>query len=215
MRMSKTVEDSLLITISDSSLDAVSEYLELGIDELSKSEIVEKLPIVGSVISISKTAVAVRDWLFVKNILAFLKGLSKIDYNKRQKWIHKLDKENFRERVGAEVLGIIDRLKDNDKNTIAGKIFSIYIEEKISYDDFIRICEKLDMLFISDIRMLKNGLPNNEDEKERYRSIGLYSVGRNGVPDPEFFSKFIINTDKELVPNTDLKLLIELIREED
>ncbi len=207
--MMNVVEDSLVHTIADPNLDIAQEWLEIGLEELSNNEAVTKLPVVGTFIAFGKTALAIRDWLLVKNILAFLKGVHIVKPKIREDWLSKLKNDNFQKKVGEDVLNIIDKLKDVNKNEIAGKIFAVYILGRIDYPAVIRLSEKLDRLFTSDVHSLKTSMPNHIDDKERFLAIGLYVRNRSTGQlsgNPSFISS------NELIPNEDCNLLVELIR---
>lgn len=208
--MDEKIENSLIETVAEPNLEITSDLLELGIEELAQNEVVTKLPVVGSIVAFGKTAVTVRDWIFVKNILAFLRGLNMIDAKKRQQWASKLADDRFRTRVGEEVLSIIDRLKDNSKNLLAGKLFAAYINGHIDYAGFLRICEKLDRLFTSDLHAFKTETEPSEDDRERYHAIGLFSIHYPGVKRPELIA---FHSGKELVPNDDCNLLVKIIQQ--
>lgn len=204
-----SIENSLIQSIADPSIEISPEWLELGLEELANNEAVTKLPVAGTLLAFGKTALAVRNALFVKNILAFLKGVHTVKPKMRKDWLSKLKNDNFQKKVGEELLNIIDKLKDVEKNEIAGKIFAVYIEGRIDYPSVIKLCEKLDRLFKSDIHGLKTAMPNHIEDKERFLSIGLYvrsQVTGQLSGNPSFI------TNKELLPSNDCRLLVELIR---
>lgn len=207
--MNNEIEYNLVKTVAEPSLEVGTELLELGLEELANNDAVTKLPVVGSIFAVGKTAIAVRDAIFVKNILEFLKGSSIIDPDKRAKWLEKLESEGFQIKVGEETLSVISRLNDRKKNEIAGKLFARYIADEIDFKRFLALCEKLDRLFSSDITGLKTGLPSHDDDKERFRAIGLYVVHYPGIARPEAIQ---FASNRELIPNDDCNLLIEVIR---
>lgn len=138
-----------------------------------------------------------------------MKGVHTVKPKMRKDWLSKLKNDNFKKKVGEDILSIIDKLKDVNKNEIAGKIFAIYIEGRIDYATVIRLCEKLDRLFTSDVQSLKTGMPSHIDDKERFLSIGLYVRNRSTGQlsgNPSFISS------NELIPSEDCHLLVELIR---
>jgi hypothetical protein len=203
------IEDSLIKTIAEPNLEIAQDLLELGLEEFSRNDAVTKLPVVGSFVAFGKTALAVRDWLFVKNILAFLKGLDEVSPKERQEWVIKLKGDKFQKKVGEEILSIIDKLKDIKKNEIAGRIFAAYIQGVISYPKVIDLTEKLDRLFTSDLQNLKTGLPNQTEDKERFLSIGLYFRDRSTG---QLSGNRAFISSNELSPNKDCQFLVNLIR---
>lgn len=209
--MSEEIENSLLKTIGESSLDITPDILELGLEELTQNEVVAKLPVIGTLVSFGKGVVAIRDWFFVKNILAFLRGLHSVAPEKRKNWLDQLQNDNFQAKVGEELLSLIDKINDSKKNEIAGRIFAAYLEERITYDRFVQLAEKLDRLFSSDITLLRTSGPRNDDEKERYRSIGLYRMHYPGIKRPEAIA---FSSRQELLPSDDGILLVEIIRQD-
>ena len=209
--MEPEIENNLIKTIAIPGLDIAPELLELGIDELADNEAVTKLPVVGSFVAFGKGVLAVRDWLFVRNILAFLRGLNNVSEDKRQDWLLKLEDASFKKRVGEDLLGILNKMNSSRKSEVTGRIFAAYLREEIDYDTFVRLSEKLERLYLSDLELLKTDGPRNDDEKERYRSIGLYMIHYPGVKRPE---ALMFSSNQELIPNDDGITLVSIIRQE-
>ena len=96
----------------------------------------------------------VREYLFLKKMITFLNGIKDINPQKRKKEIDKIDSsKKYRIKVGEKLLYILDRSDDYEKAEYIAKLFVTLLEEKISYDDFIRGSNAINTLSIPDFRL--------------------------------------------------------------
>jgi len=74
------MELSLLTTLKESNLTKISENaLELGIDSILEQGLLREIPVVSTLTGLIRIGVGVRDYLFLKKLLAFLQQLADID----------------------------------------------------------------------------------------------------------------------------------------
>lgn len=206
------IENSLVKSVAEPGLEIAPDLLELGIDELAQNDAIDKIPVVGALVAFGKGAVAVRDWLFVRNILSFLQNASDVDQKKRDAWVSKIgvDKK-YQQRVGDELFSIINKMNDLRKSAIAGRLFAFFLEERVSYTDFLRLSEKLERLYLEDLDTIAGTGPFDDNEKERYQALGLYKVHYPGVRE-EKQHMIAFSSSRELIPNNDYSILAEAIR---
>lgn len=203
------MDKKLLQTIVEPSLDITEQLLELSVDQLANNDVITKLPVVGGFIALGKTAFAIKDALYVKNLLAFLSAASKVDASTRQQWLSRLESAGEAAKAGEVIFSVVDRLGSKLKNRIAGILFAEYISGSFTLREFEHRCEKLERLYVADILMLQSSLPQHDDDKERFFHYGLYS---SQYPPGVDGSKFILSSDKKLVPNKDLEIIIKAIK---
>lgn len=77
---------SLLNTLSESDLTKIGmDITEISIDSILENGVLKDFPIVGSLIGIWKTGIAINDYLFLNKMILFLKESSVLSERKRKK----------------------------------------------------------------------------------------------------------------------------------
>lgn len=182
----KSLSTSLIQTISKSELPKlVTDYSEIQLDSVLDDGLVRDIPIIRSIVGLYKTTITIRDRIFMKKILLFLAKLQDVDPDKKIKFIEKIAAdEKFRDRLGENLLLIIDRLDDYEKAQLLAISFKAYILETIDYATFRNLARSIDRAMIEDLKNLSNYYENlssvEDDIKQR-----LYSCDLVGI---EFFS---------------------------
>lgn len=140
MKTDKTVLESFDETIVDSDLSNLpSDLLEHTIDSILDEGILQSIPIVRTIAGAIKTAGNIQDKLFLNKILTFLFHLKDVDAYQRQEMINNIDRsERYQVRVGQKLLYIIDKCDDHTKSAYVALIFKAFIQERITYPDFLR-----------------------------------------------------------------------------
>ncbi|MET3017870.1 hypothetical protein [Flavobacterium hydatis] len=175
----KELPNSLIQTITDSDLSKIGiDITEISIDSILKNGVLKDFPIIGSLIGIWKTGVAVNDYLFLRKMMHFLKESSVLSESSRKKIIKKLEEGDYQLEVGEKLIAIIDKLETGSKARLLGKTFALVGNDIISNDEFWRISFVIEKLPMSDILALKNwrNIDLNQVEhirKHLYLSVGL------------------------------------------
>lgn len=154
----ESISDSLEKTISFSDLENVAtELTEVFLDKDMEEGILRDIPIVGTIVALSKTAKSVKDFLFLKKILSFLKESSKVSTEERLKAIEKINtSRKYRTKVGEKLLFIVDKCDDAERAEMFGRFFAYFLKGKISYDDFLRLSKATDNLILQDVLEFAN-----------------------------------------------------------
>jgi len=155
-----TLSNSLERTLKDSNLQNVTISLaEIFADSLMEDGIAKDVPIIGTVIGIGKTAIGIKESLFLKKIIYFISELRNISTEKRNAMIEKIDNSGkFSTKVGEKLLYIIDKCDDHEKTQIIARLFSAFLLEKINYDEFLRASHIIDQVMIDDLKwFVENG----------------------------------------------------------
>ena len=154
------IQSSFDLTLKDSNLEGLSVDIgEFAIESLTDVEVIKDLPVVGIMVKLTKFGANIRDHLFLKKIISFLIGLNEIPVDKRKKMIEKIDGfKKYRVKVGEKLLYIIDSCDDYETSELVSKVFKAFVEEKITYDEFLKTASVLSKLNISDFKwFIKNG----------------------------------------------------------
>lgn len=201
---SKSISQSLTDTLKNDDLtNLTKDGLELTIDSFINDEIIKQIPFVKSIAAIVSTAKSITNYLFVKKIIAFLKGISDIPQKKRQAMISKIDEsKKYRQKVGEFLLFQINHCDDDLKAEYLSQAFRAVINEELSYGDFMRVSNVLNRLSIIDFEdfitrekfgeddsvLIGCGLlflhnPNEERTKEIVISLGNLNVYTTALGD--------------------------------
>lgn len=147
------LETSFIETIASSDLSALAPDVgEVVIDQLLDQGLLKDIPVVGSILKISKIGIDVKNYLFIKKLCQFLSHLHNIPPEKRQDFANRIEREEkHRRRVGENLLLLIDRLDDFQKPEMFGRIFKDYVEGSIDYNILRRLCSAVDKISIQSI----------------------------------------------------------------
>lgn len=140
MKTDMAVLESFDETIVDSDLSGIpADLLEKSIDAIMEDGILQSIPIVRTIAGAIKTAGNIQDRLFLNKILSFLFHLKDVDPRQRQEMINDIDRSGiYQVRVGQKLLYIIDKCDDHTKSAYVALIFKAFIQERITYPDFLR-----------------------------------------------------------------------------
>ena len=147
------IDVSLTDTIRNSDLQKVTTDLaELVLDSMLDDGVLKDIPIVGSILSLSKTALNIKDALFLKKIIHFLSELSEISIEKRQEMIDFVNKSNKQKiKVGEKLIFILDKCDDYIEAKYIGQFFCGFLENKITYEEFLKGARIIQDIYIGDL----------------------------------------------------------------
>lgn len=79
-------------------------------------------------------------------------GINNIDPEKRYDLINKIDKsEKYKAKVGEKLLFILDKCDDHISAKYISVLFASYLNEEISYDEYLRGAAIVQNIFIPDL----------------------------------------------------------------
>ena len=146
--MTNDPDHSLLETLRASGLsDTVEAIGETSLDQLIEEGVFRDLPIIGSVMALSRAGVAIRDHLFIKKVMRFLGPVARITPEERLAFLDGLS-DGERKRANDSLLMCIDRLDSNDKAEWLGIACEAYMRGEISFRIFQYFANYLDRVFI-------------------------------------------------------------------
>lgn len=168
------ISPSLTSTLVKSDLSSlVKNGAELGIDSIMKDGVAKEIPIVGTIVGLIKSTQSIGNWLFLRKIISFLKELNDIEIRKREEMINKIDdSKKYRIKVGDQLLYIIESCDDDLKAEYVAILFKAFINEQVSYDDFIKGSSIINKLTIADFDKFINNKTQFVDETE-FLGVGL------------------------------------------
>lgn len=163
-------------------LDLTLDIAEFTIDQLLEDGILKDIPWVGWIFKAKSVYTSISDRILLTKILKFLVSLKNISYKEKQNFIREIEiNKKFRNKVGAKLLLVIDRMNDYDKVDILSIVFSAYLNNEIDYNIFSQIAQAIENCFISDFKALAK---NEIYSLENLQRCGLarYKTTFNTVP---------------------------------
>ena len=166
----------------------IEDNLEAAIDIFSKSisgdkltdqqlDILTNIPVVKNITAIARFYRYIREASTVKKIVKFIETLQKEHLDKE--YYERLKKKYGDEKILEEVLFRIDRMRSVAHVKIQAHLYRALLEEKITWDRFIQICDAVEQLSVVDIDK-ETGLGNPGSS---FISSGLaYLYYNNDVP---------------------------------
>lgn len=174
-RLSKTLKE----TISLSNLSNIGiSIAELTFDSIIKEGVLKDFPIIGALVGLWKTGVAINDYRFLKKLLLFLNEASTLPDKTRKRIIEDLEDESYQTEAGEKLIAVIDKLETGSKAKMLGKALTLFGNGIISKNEFWRVSfviERLPMIDIISLNDWKNSDLNMIDEirQQLYLSVGL------------------------------------------
>jgi hypothetical protein len=176
----ETLGTSLVTTLrSDEAVSIAADALELGIDRALADGLLKDLPVVGTLVSISKIGLTVRDSLFIQKLLRFLRELNDVPPKERQRMVEKLERDpGYGRNVGEHLIEILEKIDSHRKPEMTARVFAAYVKGSIDIRTLHRLnnaIERLPFYEIDSVRkiqeMSKAEDKTNASEATTYRAL--------------------------------------------
>lgn len=149
----KEKNKSLTEVIKSNDIENISANLsETLLDSFLNDGVLKDIPLISTIIGLSKTGFKINDALFAKKIIYFINEIEHISNDKVNEMINEIDdSDSFKIKVGEKLLYIIDKSDDHEKSKIIGKLFKAFLEKTIDYDLFLRCSKVVERVMIDDL----------------------------------------------------------------
>lgn len=172
-----TPEESIIEAVGKPGLPALLDTAEAALDLVLDEGFLKELPLIGTVASLFAIGRNLRERLFLKKLLAFLREVNEVKQEERQAFAHLLESDRRRAtKVGESLLLLLERLGETQKAILLGKFFAAYLKGQIDLKTFEQLGWALDRFFLQDIEGLKTLYAKNFPEQEvgaRLANAGL------------------------------------------
>ena len=189
----KRIEETIFDTpIEDLTID----YLELGLDAVTSSEIVESIPVVKTIVALFKTGISIRESFFIKKLLVFSSQIfngeiSESEIKKRQEAIR--NQEPWIKKEIEQIVVYLDRFDAAYKAKMLANLYIAFVNRLIAPDKYINMLAIIDKWQKYDEALLetlytehKKGSGHNKDyvilidaaSKQRLEALGVLRVKR-------------------------------------
>lgn len=181
----KQQTNTLEVSIIDSvALEKLGELTEMGVDSILDNELLKSIPVIGIISKASGAFLAIKERLFLRKIIYFLNEVSNSPHIKRQQFLIDISKDQgSREKAGAALMLLLDKLDDINKPELIGRIYSAKISGSISFEELNRFSMMVTQLYLPDLLDLAklNGKEKIDDlAAPSFHTIGIAKmVGYN------------------------------------
>jgi hypothetical protein len=193
------------------------DVLDIGLDLLTKSEVLNDIPVFGIAFKGFSLYQNVTEAFFIKKLLKFLYELKDIPLLERERFVTEIEINKETNKAGEKLLVTLNRLNDIEKAEIIGRLFKKTILGKIEFSTFNRLTHIIDNAYINDIKLLKNNIHLgyiDEDIKSNLHQVGLLNQNISDIEKQrEFLARSGSSRDAqpklEYKANNYCKVLIE------
>lgn len=193
-----TPGEALLKSLEDSDLvNSLLDITESGLDKLLDDGLLRDLPLVGSIVGITRFGLHLKEYLLLKKVLSFLVYFAKTKPEDRKKLVERLN-QNAKERrkISDQLLLAIDRLDRVEKSEILAAFFAAFLNSDITRYEFEKLSSALDRINLQDISLLSkfyvDALPKSEQEASGFIdlvNLGLIAMSYPSMVVSDFSSK--------------------------
>lgn len=168
-------------------VDLAVDYLDIGLDMITDSEILENIPVVKTFIAICKTGMSIKDRFFAKKLMIFsyqinTDNISDSELKKRKKAIE--NHEKWIEREIEEIITFLDKFDFAYKAQILAKLYVAFVNGVISSDKYLNMLPIIDKWQKYDNMALKTVY--TESKKH---SLNISDANKDYVTSIDFASK--------------------------
>jgi len=143
--VSKELFDELL----NPSLDLSIDYSEIYIDDIIENETLKEIPIIKSVVGVIKGGISINNFWFAKKLLTFIRdfnngtaNLEKVELFKRKL----SESPKFGKKIAERLMIFIDKNIEITQTKIITNLFTAFVNQDITYEEFNGILITLDKL---------------------------------------------------------------------
>ena len=122
--------------------DLVIDYLDIGLDAVTDSEIIDCIPVVKTIATICKTGISIKERFFAKKMLIFASEIRKGDVSEEKFELRRKALANNEKWIKKEIEDIIiyiDRYDRAEKAQMHAILYRGYINNKISNDKYLNM----------------------------------------------------------------------------
>lgn len=157
------------------------DFVEVGLDQITENELIKEIPIVGTVVKLGKSVIAIKDRHLLKKTLVFVTEINNGTISKKKLEAHKNKLESNVKTMNAElenIILIIERLNGCIKSIILANFYKAYMDSDIDFDweSFCICSEVLENMSIYDIDSLED--INNKNFYYENDSFDRFSISR-------------------------------------
>jgi hypothetical protein len=136
--MENLLESNLIKAIADPGIDIVGDLEEFTIDSIFASELLKEIPVINTLLNLTKIGVGVNNFIFTKKLIRFLQAIKiHSDDDFREKYKSKiLANQSLNEQIAQHLLEIINRIVQKEQIKVLANLLLAFIHDLLTWDDF-------------------------------------------------------------------------------
>lgn len=196
------------------SIDLAVDYSEIYIDDIIDNAVLKEVPIIKSVVGVIKGGISINQFFFAKKLLTFIKEFNTgtIDAGKKEKFTERIQSDDkFRKKVSEKVMVFLDRFIEVNKAKVSANLFKAYVEERITYDQFISINISLDRLhpdaykFIASLEAMNFQIDHEYEGDRNWEAEALVQASGLSTEPGDFWHGFQLKEEGRLLYKLGIK----------
>ena len=149
METNKSLENALLDTLTDNSIELTTEIGELTIDQFIDNELLRDIPFFSLFYKSFKTISGLKEAIFAMKVYKFLKEFEAIKLDDKQNFTQKISSDKKeRTKIGQTLIIILDKLDELSKTQMIAKLFGAYIKSELTQSEFIHLCSIVQISYL-------------------------------------------------------------------
>ena len=153
---------------ADALTDVASGAGDIFLDGVLDGGLLEGVPVFGTLVSLTRAGMSVRDALFRRKVTRFLVNFATTTATKRADFVDNLRRDGKAEEFAEALLLLLERADDMSKADLIGKIMAAAAAGSVDLSDALRISRIIDRSFVEDLRTLarmKDGVERLRDRE--------------------------------------------------
>ncbi|GAB5522841.1 MAG: hypothetical protein Roseis2KO_07130 [Roseivirga sp.] len=201
----------------ENAINFVLDLGEVALDSIMENEILEAIPVLGSVHKSFKIGHSISDALLLRKLKTFLDELDNQSTEEKKEMIYEIENQKgYADKIGLQLIEFLNRCDDHDKPQLIAVLFKAYIMSKIDLDRFLKYASIISNVFIGDLEKFcflstVKG-PKNKSDVSSLLSAGLLEINSKAIGKAEALGGIGRRNDISYEPNEYGYELIELIK---
>ncbi|QDP60157.1 MAG: hypothetical protein Unbinned1312contig1001_37 [Prokaryotic dsDNA virus sp.] len=143
----------MISTLTDENARSLAkDYAELAIDAISGNELIQAIPVFGTVFGLARGALSIHTALWEQKVLKFLSHTDGATEEEWTEFAEKLSNEKGgTSRAGEALLSHLERLDDSDKARLTGMLYVAAARGELTISELKRCCMIIDRVYLDDL----------------------------------------------------------------
>lgn len=157
--MVNSLSKSFANSISEEVSSCTINFAEIGLDSAMKDGILKDIPFISTAISVYKIGKTVHERHHMAKLKSFIDEINRqtVDEHKREKYRAKFQSdEEYRNHELEYILILVERYISFDKPQMLARLYLAYLDDTITWKQFITYSEILDHMLSGDYALLQS-----------------------------------------------------------
>lgn len=155
---------------------------EVGLDSLLTDGIFKDIPVLGTILSVSKLCISVSDKILLSKLIHFINDLDLKNQDEIADFKRRYFKDENYTKIGSKILLILERSDNVTKIKWLAKSLRLLVDKKIKREQFLRVSSIINSAYVEDIERIivfnkRHEITSQNDLVETYILDHLFSVG--------------------------------------